>query len=98
MAHRYEELRTLFELNWKKIQLEKGVSPENLVVKTNAVKGHILDNEQKDFSFGRSMIAVAIDKNLLEQKAKKITGKRLIKAAVQVAEENRTVNNNIISA
>lgn len=98
MAHRYEELRLLFQLNCKKCQLEKGISPENLVVKSNPVKGHVLDSEQKDFSFDRSMIVVAIDKNMLKQKAKKITGKRLIKAAVEVAEKNKSTVDNTLTA
>lgn len=96
MAHKYELLRLMFETNKTKKTLE--YAPANLVVKTRANTGSKCKTGQDDFNYERSMIAVAIDKNLLQQKAKKITSKRIKTAVKEIIENNEKVISSELSA
>ena len=64
------------------------LTQKDVVVGKNGVQGHKCQASRDQFSYERSMIAVAIDKNLLQQNSKRITSKRLIEATKQVAENS----------
>ena len=96
MAHRYELLRLMFETN--KTKKAQEYSPANLVVKTRANTGSKCKTAQDDFDYNRSMTAVKIDAMMLEENVKKVTGKKLERAAAKVAEQKRKTNENTLSA
>ena len=64
------------------------LTQKDVVVGKNGTPAHKCQDGRDKFSYERSMIAVAIDKNLL-QNAKRITSKRLKEATKNViADEN----------
>ena len=95
MNENLKEAKLKFDIERKNLLLT--LTQKDVVVGKNGVRGHKCQASRDQFSYERSMIAVAIDSNLLQQNAKRITSKR-IKSAVKEVIEDSNVKGTTLSA
>ena len=89
MNENLKEAKLKFDIERKNLLLT--LTQKDVVVGKKGIRGHKCQESRDQFSYERSMIAVSIDNNLLQQKAKKITAKRIKAAINQMIEDNKKV-------
>jgi len=96
MNENLKEAKLKFEIRRK--NLVYAATEKFVAAGANTTPGHRCQEIRDKYSYELSQVLVNTDKNLLQQKAKKITPKRIKDAINKVIEDNKKVLNNELSA
>lgn len=95
MNENLKEAKLKFAIGRKNLLLT--LTEKDVVVGKDGMLGHKCQEARDKFAYEVSRVAVAIDNNLLQQNAKRITASRL-QQAVKETIDNRNVKGNELSA
>ena len=95
MNENLKEAKLKFAIERKNLLLT--LSEKDVVAGKKGMIGHKCQEIRDKFAYELSRVAVAIDNNLLQQKSKGLTSKRL-QQAVKATIENSNVKGNTLSA
>ena len=96
MNENLKEAKLQFAINRTNLLLT--LTQKDVVVKQNGTPAHKCQAAREKYSYELSRVIVATDNNLLQQKAKRITSKRIKSAINKTIEDNKKVINNELSA
>ena len=96
MNENLKEAKLQFAINRKNLLLT--LTEKDVVVGKNGMAAHKCQAARDEYSYDFSQVLINTDKNLLQQKAKRITSKRIKAAVKEVIENNKKGISNELSA